>query len=73
MWDLDYMDEYVLEECKKSFKKIYPEFISRPLGVSQDKMSVIFECDFPDGTFYFRVTENSVSHSYRIKEDADRD
>lgn len=72
MWSLEYIDEYVIEECKKQFKKVYPEFRPHILGVSQDKTSVIAEVEFPDGTFYFRLTEDSVSAAYRTKDDADR-
>ena len=42
------------------------------LGASQDKTCLIIQSDMPDGTFYFRVTENSVSSAYKSKEDADR-
>lgn len=72
MYDLDYIDEYVMEECKKQFNRIYPEFRGHPIGASQDRTSVIFECEFPDGTFFFRVTEDSVSSAYKSAEDADR-
>lgn len=72
MWSLDYIDETIVDACKKSFRKIYPEFMPIVLGASQDKTCLIIECDMPDGTFYFRVTENSVSAAYKSKEDADR-
>lgn len=72
MYNLDYLDENVAEECKRSFKRIYPEFRSSICGVSKDKSCVIMKCEFPDGTFYFRVTSDSVSASYNTLEDADR-
>lgn len=73
MWDLEqYIDESIVENCKKQFARVYPEFRPYFLGASQDKMSLIAEVDMPDGTFYFRVTEDSVSHSYNSAEDADR-
>ena len=73
MYDLSFIDEYVLEACKRTFSRIYPEFRYRVLGVTQDKQELIFECYFPDGTFYFRVNENSVSSSYNTRDEADRD
>mgnify|MGYP000641551136 CR=1 FL=1 len=72
MWSLDYIDEDTIEECKKSFSKVYPEFKPLILGVTRDKQHVVVECEFPDGTFWFRVTENTVSNAYKSKEDADR-
>lgn len=73
MWDLnDYVDEYTIEECKKQFLRVYPEFKPHFLGASQDKKSLIAECEFPDGTFYFRVDEHSVSSAYKTMEEADR-
>lgn len=72
MYDIDYLDNTVVESCKKNFSRIYPEFKPIVLGVCSDKTSIIIQCDFPDGTFYFRVTENMVSHSYNTREDADR-
>ena len=72
MYDLDYVDETIIEACKKSFARVYPEFRPIMLGVSRDKTCLIAECEFPDGTFYFRVSQNSVSSSYNTKEDADR-
>lgn len=72
MYDLDYVDETIIEECKKSFKRVYPEFRPYLLGASRDRTCIIVECEMPDGTFYFRVTENSVSSSYNTAEDADR-
>lgn len=73
MYDLDFVDEYTIDGCKEQLKRVYPEFRSRLLGVSKDKTSLIAEIEFPDGTFYFRVTENSVSRAYKSREDADRD
>lgn len=72
MYDLDYVDETIIEECKKSFKRVYPEFRPYLLGASRDRTCIIVECEMPDGTFYFRVTENFVSSSYNTAEDADR-
>ncbi len=73
MYGIEYLDESIVEECKKSFRHVYPEFTPIVLGASQDRCHVIIQCDFPDGTFYFRVTSNSVSHAYKSMEDADRD
>ena len=72
MYNLDYVDESVVDNAKKQFSRIYPEFFSFPIGISQDKKAVIMECEFPDGVFYFRVEDSSVSSSYNSKEDADR-
>lgn len=72
MYSLDYLDESVIDEAKKQFLRVYPEFRPIPIGASQDREAVIIQCHFPDGTFYFRVTYNSVSNSYDSKEAADR-
>lgn len=72
MYKLDYADEYFIEACTKRIKSIYPEFRPYFLGVSKDKTCLITAVDFPDGTFFFRVSENSVSSAYNSVEDADR-
>ncbi len=72
MYGVEYLDESYIEQCEKMFRIIYREFKFRVIGASMDRMHVIIECEFPDGTFYFRVDENSVSQSYNTKEDADR-
>ena len=72
MYTLDFIDEFVLEHCNQQIKRIYPEFRAFPLGVSKDKKAVIYEIEFPDGTFYFRVDESSVSAAYRDRDAADR-
>lgn len=71
MYSLDNVDETLVESCKRQFHKIYPEFSSHILGATNDRQALIVECFFPDGTFYFRVTENSVSPAYNSLEDAD--
>ena len=71
MYDMYYIDESIVEKCRKQFKQIYPEFLPKFLGASNDRKALIVECSFPDGIFYFRVTEDSVSHSYNTKEQAD--
>ncbi len=55
----------------KMFNRIYPEF--RGIIVAETNDGVIIEADFPDGTFYFKVTENMVSSSYNTLEDAKKD
>ena len=72
MYDLDYVDETIVEECKKAFSRIYPEYYPKVLGVCQDKQNVLIQSEFPDGTFYFRVDTRSVSAAYKSLEDADR-
>lgn len=72
MYSLDYVDESVIENGRKLFNRVYPEFYANILGVSRDKSALIIECEFPDGTFYFRVDDNTVSHAYKSKEDADK-
>ena len=71
MYSIDYLDESVVDVAKKQFHRVYPEFPFKVLGASQDKEAVIIKCYFPDGAFYFRVTNNSVSHSYDTQEKAD--
>ena len=72
MYSKNYADESFITNCLKQFKRIYPEFRSRVIGISQDKLYCIIECDFPDGTFYFRVDERTISSSYDTKEEADK-
>ena len=55
----------------KMFNRIYPEF--RGIIVAETNDGVISEAYFPDGIFYFKVTENTVSSSYDTLEDAKRD
>lgn len=72
MYSMDYVDETLEEMCNAQIKRIYPEFRPHFLGASKDKTSLIAEIEFPDGTFYFRVTENSVSSAYKTVDEADR-
>ena len=73
MWDLEqHIDKDIVAKCRKNFLQVYPEFNPVFLGVSQDKTSLIAEVEMPDGTFYFRVSENMISASYNSKEAADR-
>lgn len=58
MYNLDYVDEQRVEEAMKLFRRIYPGLKSHALGVSKDKTSIIIECEFPDGIFYFNVDDN---------------
>lgn len=73
MYEIEYLDESIIDECKKSFRRVYPEFTPIVLGASKDRRSVIIQCDFPDGTYYFRVDERSVSSGYKSLDDADRE
>ncbi len=73
MWNLEeYVDETIVNKCEKMFLRVYPEFEPIFLGASQDKTCLIAKVNFPDGIFYFRVSDNSVSSAYKTKEDADR-
>lgn len=72
MYGLEFIDEIVIEQAKRQFLKVYPEYMPIVIGASQDKDHVIIKCHFPDGTFYFRVHYDSVSTAYRTLEDADR-
>lgn len=67
---LTQMNSTFVEDCYRRFHEVYPEFPPTFLGGSEDKSFVVAECTFPDGTFYFRVTDHSVSHSYNTKEQA---
>lgn len=72
MYDTSYLDEYAAIQHKKMFNRIYPEIIPVIVGISQDKSCTIVEADFPDGTFYFRVQSDSVSHAYPSLQAADQ-
>lgn len=65
-------DEYIAE-CKRNFRVIYPESRNFAIrGVSQDRTALIVAAEFSDGLFYFRLTPESISRSYRSLYDADR-
>lgn len=59
------------EEAMRLYKRIYPDFPG--YIVAQTKASYIFETEFPDGTFYFRVSDSIISRSYNTLEDALRE
>lgn len=73
MWGISYnLDEYSAE-CKRQFRSLYPECHSCVIrGVSQDRTALIAEAVFFEGTFYFRLTPESISQSYCSLYDADR-
>ncbi len=61
-----------LDAAIKSFKKVYSE---RDIMVNNCNIfgeKAIVTAEFPDGTFYFVVTERSVSSAYRSFEDAQK-
>lgn len=66
------------DDAIKQFRRIYPELEISAFfeAFNPDKKgeasNFIVTADFPDGTFYFIVTENSVSSSYNTREDAIR-
>lgn len=70
MYDIDFIDDSLIADCKEQFKSIYG-MIPEIIGAAADKTCVIAKCSFPDGDFYFRVTENSVSEAYLSPEEAD--
>ena len=70
MYDIDYIDPDVIAACRKQFKKIYGLYPSL-IGAAADKTCAIAKCSFPDGDFYFRVSENSVSEAFRTMREAD--
>ncbi len=59
-----------IDDCYRRFHEVYPEFHPKFLGGSKDKSFVVAECTFPDGIYYFRLTDHSVSHAYNTKEQA---
>lgn len=71
-YDLNYLDENIIEEAEAQFKRVYPEFFSHAIGSSNDRKYVIIECEFPDGIFWFKVNENTVSRAYSSKDEAAR-
>ena len=56
----------------KEFRRIYPEDFIQIFSVEEIGENYIFGVDFPDGTFYFVVTEYSVSSSYNSFDEAKR-
>ena len=73
MWGISYnLNEYIAE-CKRQFRSLYPECQTCVIrGVSQDRTALIAEAEFSEGTFYFRLTPESISRSYCCLYDADR-
>lgn len=72
MWSIGYIDEYIAE-CKRYFRSRYLEYRNVVIrGVSQDRTALIAEVEFFNGTFYFRLTSDSVSQAYHSLDDADR-
>lgn len=70
MYNIDFVDPAVIADCIKQFRHVYgsvPEII----GAAADKTCVIAKFCFPDGVFYFRVNENSVSEAFNSPEEAD--
>ena len=60
------------DEAIRQFKRIYPESFIRVLNADKVKDKYIISAYFPDGIFYFVVSENSVSSSYDTESDAKR-
>ena len=72
MHSIEYADDDYLENCKQMFAMVYPATAPRFVGIAQDKTSLIAECVSNEGTYYYRVTDDSVSRSFNNLEDADR-
>lgn len=64
MWSLEYLDDSTKIEYRKRFVRLYSEFKSIVIGASQDRTCAIIECYMPDGKFYFRVDDKSVSQAH---------
>lgn len=69
MYDLDFVDDEIIAACKKQFLSVYGEYPD--IIAAADKTCLIAKCNFPDGEFYFRVDENSVSEAFRTMKEAD--
>lgn len=64
------MDKYT---ALKTFKHVYHENSITVLHTEQiDEKNWLIEADFPDGIFYFTVSENTVSNSYNDADSAIR-
>ncbi len=61
-----------LDAVMKSFKQVYPERDIMIYHCNIFGEKAIVTAEFPDGTFYFVVTERSVSSAYRSFEDAQK-
>lgn len=61
-------------EAEKSFRRIYPEKEVRIRENSEiDKKHNIIEAAFPDGTFWFAVSDRMVSASYNSRSEVVKD
>ncbi|MEE3344714.1 MAG: hypothetical protein VZS44_11510 [Bacilli bacterium] len=65
-------NDYMKENYKIMFRKIYSEQEIKIRNINLFDNCSILEADFPDGTFYFVVTNNSVSSSFNTYSDAKR-
>ena len=65
-----YNVDFSVDEAKRSIRKVYPEFRSIIIGESASREYLVFEIEFPDGTYYFCVTDISVSSAYSDKDTA---
>ena len=66
----NYVDEDLIADSMLMMQKIYPEYHSYLVDITNNRQYLVYACDFPDGTFYFRVNENSVSSAYKDKHNA---
>lgn len=67
MYGVEYLDESVIDEAKKLFKRCYSDNNCYVIGVANDRKNIIVESMFPDdGPFYFKIDLelNSVSQSF---------
>lgn len=62
------MDKYT---ALKTFKHVYHENSITVLHAEQiDEKNWLIKADFPDGVFYFTVSEKTVSNSYNNADSA---
>lgn len=67
MYGIEYLDESVIDEAKKLFRRCYSDHNCYVIGATNDRKSIIVESMFPDdGPFYFKIDLelNSVSQSF---------
>lgn len=64
----------LVNKFRESFRTVYPEKEVRIIIVNaMNENEAIIHAVFPDGSFFFIVTENTVSHSYDSFEKAKAD
>lgn len=67
---MKYHVDFSVQEAERTVKRVYPELHPVLIGETKSHDYLVFEIDFPDGTFYFQVNERTVSPAFTNLDDA---